>query len=283
MCVKMLVFHLIQAILLKKAVSPLLQISMRAIDSSSLWHLHRFRCNYNCIESLDLSFLSSLLSTTNDLESLIVSANYSHDTTLIYFNFFNNTHHNAQFVSDQRRPLLFDEPRTPGNPYNYLDINESEYEYQVILGIPSKEFRQILRCIREFATLVVDVIVTDAEVLPFRSGSEDLILTKDLRKSSKFSLSSTLYCIAAGCIVWGVDSSNQVSFRMTLFNMDSFIEASGHSAFVWMFSPLIFLACSIAQLDILVTSSITLIRDMTLEFISVKHRTTHLPCSKIGV
>ncbi|XP_028117222.1 uncharacterized protein LOC114314891 isoform X2 [Camellia sinensis] len=65
-------------------------------------------------------------------------------------------------MSDQRRPLLFDEPRTPGNPYNYLDINESEYEYQVILGIPSKEFRQILR-----------------------SGSEDLILTKDLRKSSK--------------------------------------------------------------------------------------------------
>ncbi|XP_028097528.1 uncharacterized protein LOC114297322 [Camellia sinensis] len=153
----------------------------------------------NCIESLDLSFLSSLLSTTNDLESLIVSANYSHDTSLIYFNFFNNTHHNAQFVSDQRRPLLFDEPRTPGNPYNYLDINESEYEYQVILGIPSKEFRQILRYIREFATLVVDVIVTDAEVLPFRSGSEDLILTKDLRKSSK-----------AGCFVWGVDSSNQV-------------------------------------------------------------------------
>ncbi|CAL5331620.1 unnamed protein product [Camellia sinensis] len=50
-------------------------------------------------------------------------------------------------MSDQRRPLLFDEPRTP-------------------------------------------------EVLPFRSGSEDLILTKDLRKSSKFSLSSTLYCIA---------------------------------------------------------------------------------------
>ncbi|KAL7233286.1 hypothetical protein ACSBR1_017004 [Camellia fascicularis] len=147
-------------------------------------------------------------------------------------------------VSDQRRPLLFDEPRTPSNPYNYLDINESEYEYQVILGIPSKEFRQILRYIREFATLVVNVIVTDAEVLPFRSGSEDLILTKDLRKSSKFSLSSTLYCIAAGCIVWGVDSSN--------------------------------------QLDILVTSSITLRRDMTLEFISVKHMTTHLPCSKIG-
>ncbi|XP_028081220.1 uncharacterized protein LOC114282678 isoform X2 [Camellia sinensis] len=57
-------------------------------------------------------------------------------------------------MSDQRRPLLFDEPRTPGNPYNYLDINESEYEYQVILGIPSKEFRQILRYIREFATLV---------------------------------------------------------------------------------------------------------------------------------
>ncbi|CAL5382983.1 unnamed protein product [Camellia sinensis] len=57
-------------------------------------------------------------------------------------------------VSDQRRPLLFDEPRTAGNPYNYLDINESEYEYQVILGIPSKEFRQILRYIREFATLV---------------------------------------------------------------------------------------------------------------------------------
>ncbi|CAL5381895.1 unnamed protein product [Camellia sinensis] len=47
-----------------------------------------------------------------------------------------------------------------------------------------------------FATLVVNVIVTDAEVLPFRSGSEDLILTKDLRKSSKFSLSSTLHCIA---------------------------------------------------------------------------------------
>ncbi|CAL5381883.1 unnamed protein product [Camellia sinensis] len=269
-----------------------MQISMRAIESSSLWHLHRFRCNYNCIESLNLSFLSSLLSTTNDLESLIVSANYSHDTTLIYFNFFNNTHHNAQFVSDQRRLLLFDEPRTPGNPYNYLDINESEYECQVILGIPLKEFRQILRYIREFATLVVDVTVTDAEVLPFRSGSEDLILTKDLRKSSKFSLSSTLYCIAvfgmtldymsAGCIVWGVDSSNQVSFRMTLVNMDSFIEASGHSAFVWMLSPLIFLACSITQLDILVTSSITLIRDMTLEFISVKHMTTHLPCSKIG-
>ncbi|KAI8024693.1 Proliferating cell nuclear antigen [Camellia lanceoleosa] len=238
----MLVFHLIQAILLKKAVSPLLQISTRATaicseDGISLKisppsvsgmvmvllqinssNFHRFRCNSNCIESLDLSFLNSLLSTTNDLESLIVSANYSHDTTLIYFNFFTNTHHNAQFESDQTRLLLYYEPRTPGNPYNYLGIHESEYEYQVILGIPSKEFRQILRYIREFATLIVDVIVTNAEVLTFRSGSEDLILTKE-----------------AGCIVWGVDSSNQVSFRMTLFNINSFIEASENSAFVWMF------------------------------------------------
>ncbi|CAL5382978.1 unnamed protein product [Camellia sinensis] len=160
---------------MKKAVSPLLQISMRAIDSSSLWHLHRFlECLWHFFKSILqvsidfaaiatalnrsislFSALYSLLSTTNDLESLIVSANYSHDTTLIYFNFLNNTHDNAQFVSDQRRPLLFDEPRTP-----------------------------------------VNVMVTDAEVLPFRSGSEDLMLTKDLRKSSKFSLSSTLYCIA---------------------------------------------------------------------------------------
>ncbi|KAI8027791.1 Hydroxyethylthiazole kinase [Camellia lanceoleosa] len=149
----------------------------------------RFRCNYNCIESLDLSFLSSLLPTTNDLESLIVSANYSHDTTLIYFNFFNNTHHNAQCL-------------IKGGLFCLTNL--------ALL---------ILRYIREFATLVVDVIVTDAEVLPFRSGSEDLILTKDLRKSSKFSLSSTLYCLAVFgmtldymsgrvyCV--GVDSSNQ--------------------------------------------------------------------------
>ncbi|XP_028081219.1 uncharacterized protein LOC114282678 isoform X1 [Camellia sinensis] len=120
-------------------------------------------------------------------------------------------------MSDQRRPLLFDEPRTPGNPYNYLDINESEYEYQVILGIPSKEFRQILRYIREFATLVVDVIVTDAEVLPFRSGSEDLIFTKDLRKSSKFSLPSTLYCIAVFGMTLDYMSGNfiEFSYKMT--------------------------------------------------------------------
>ncbi|KAL7203456.1 hypothetical protein ACSBR2_016690 [Camellia fascicularis] len=136
-----------------------------------VFHLHRFlECLWHFFKSiLQVSIDFAAITTALNLESRV-----PHCFKL-----------DCISVSDQRRPLLFDEPRTPSNPYNYLDINESEYEYQVILGIPSKEFRQILRYIREFATLVVNVIVTDAEVLPFRSGSEDLILTKDLRKSSK--------------------------------------------------------------------------------------------------
>ncbi|CAL5331567.1 unnamed protein product [Camellia sinensis] len=238
----MLSFYIGEGILLKMALSPLFMISKRAtlicaMDSISLktvppnhsdygmvmvvlrinsLSLSCFRCSSSAIEniqSLDLSIIDSILSTTTDRELVYVSADSHGPTTFIRFDFLDN------FESYHNRSMGYNAPFTLGNPYNYLGDYESEYEYDVVLGIPSHEFRRILRHIREFACLIVDVFVTDASTLTFSSGPEDLVLTIE----------------DDGCIVWGIEWYRTARLRMTLFNMDSFMEASEHSTFVWMF------------------------------------------------
>ncbi|CAL5382906.1 unnamed protein product [Camellia sinensis] len=241
----MLLLHLVQAILLKNAVSPLTKISAIAraictadgislqISPSSAFGMvmavlrinsscfEDFRCDASVegVDSLDLSVLNSILFVTNDRDSIIVTAYFDDDKTLIFFNFLDNTGFKLDCVPAALgiRTIEYKVPHPASTP-DILGIKEPEYEYEVIVGIPSEEFRRVLRHLRLYEEYTVDVSVTDGRVVTFSSGSEHLDLTKE-----------------NGCIFWGTEENDWVHFRIFLHGMNSFIEASENSALVWMF------------------------------------------------
>ncbi|XP_057462690.1 proliferating cell nuclear antigen large form-like [Actinidia eriantha] len=103
-------------------------------------------------------------------------------------------------------------------PEHHPDINESEFEYEVVVGIPSEEFCRIFRHFSESEEPMVEAFVTDEEVT-FRGGDSDVVLTPE----------------SGDCVIGGMDEySMRVNIRIFLLGrLDSIIEASQYCSWVW--------------------------------------------------
>ncbi|CAL5397867.1 unnamed protein product [Camellia sinensis] len=213
----MLEFKLVQGNLLKKVVSPLVHIATRATviatpESISLqtsspnlmviavarinsYRFDRFYTGQSCSVGIELNALDAILSTTDDAESITVRSLFLEN--LVSFTFRIGIH--------QTRT---EEAYVVQIPNNHVNIDESEYNYDVAVGIPSEEFRHILLYFRSFRGGAVFVSVTDSQVR-FRNGD---------------------------CIIGGVgEGDGECRLRLNLYTMNSIFEASQHSPTAWLF------------------------------------------------
>ncbi|CAL5340063.1 unnamed protein product [Camellia sinensis] len=224
----MLEFKLVQGNLLKKVVSPLVHIATRATviatpESISLqtsspnlmviavarinsYRFDRFYTGQSCSVGIELNALDAILSTTDDDESITVRSLFLEN--LVSFTFRIGIH--------QTRT---EEAYVVQIPNNHVNIDESEYNYDVAVGIPSEEFRHILLYFRSFRGGAVFVSVTDSQVR-FRSVGREIILIKE----------------NGDCIIGGVEESDgECRLRLNLYTMNSIFEASQHSPTAWLF------------------------------------------------
>ncbi|XP_057498398.1 uncharacterized protein LOC130782940 [Actinidia eriantha] len=217
--------------LLMKLLSPIMRIDNRAAVTWThdhftvqAWYLHimgslrlKSSCflNHTCDKPtrrwIDLRHLSNQLSAHADDESLTLSfliTSTFNEQTSIYFLF--KHHGNFSFTSATLRPVA---------RQNVYNVDESEFEYEVVVGIPSEEFRRIIRRFdKSMESCDVEAYVTDGQVI-FRAGPkfEDIILTTQ----------------GGGCVIWGTYYRVILPICM-LCCAESFIEASEYCTMVWL-------------------------------------------------
>ncbi|CAL5381815.1 unnamed protein product [Camellia sinensis] len=107
--------------------------------------------------------------------------------------------------------ITLGEINIPDIPANYLAFSESECEYGVVVGMPSEEFRRIMRHLRDSGSYKINV--TRAEVETLTAGPDK----------------------NGDCIIWGVETS-LVICELNLICMDEYIEASElTTGLIWIF------------------------------------------------
>ncbi|XP_028096835.1 uncharacterized protein LOC114296709 [Camellia sinensis] len=107
--------------------------------------------------------------------------------------------------------ITLGEINIPDIPANYLAFSESECEYGVVVGMPSEEFRRIMRHLRDSGSYKINV--TRAEVETLTAGPDK----------------------NGDCIIWGVETS-LIICELNLICMDEYIEASElTTGLIWIF------------------------------------------------
>ncbi|XP_057498554.1 uncharacterized protein LOC130783051 [Actinidia eriantha] len=162
---------------------------------------------------VDLEDLNDTISSVADDQSLIIFAlTMAHDQqTYLCFMFV------------PRGDVMPTRETLRGGPIPYHrhpDVDESEFEYEVIAGITSEEFRRIIKQFGERGADYVDAYISDDDVT-FRGGPnyQAIVLTTE----------------SGACVVGGTYDFCMVTIRIYLFDrMVSFIEASEHCTTVWL-------------------------------------------------
>ncbi|KAF7126528.1 hypothetical protein RHSIM_Rhsim11G0146100 [Rhododendron simsii] len=181
-------------------VFPLLSVVLR-IHPAFVDH---FCCTQSITADFDLDFLDFILSFAPDEGNInIVAADYVDEEV----NFASGASGGDFF-----RTLYLSNVRNE----HFLEIDDSVFEYAVVVGIASEDFRRIIWHFRDLSPFV-EAIVTDEDVT-FIFGPEEIVLrTED-----------------GNCVIGGINGYNRVTIRLSLLNPDSLLEASELSASVWM-------------------------------------------------
>ncbi|XP_057498785.1 uncharacterized protein LOC130783241 [Actinidia eriantha] len=170
---------------------------------------------YICYEPtrtwLNLEDLNDIISFIVDDECLIVSAATSWNDQVTYVHFVFEILGTVRFTTKTLRggPI----------PNHHRDMNESEFAYEVVVGIPSEKFRRIIRHFYQPGLPFVEAFVIDDEVT-FRIGShEDIVLTT----------------AGGDCVIGGTYDFYRVIIRIYLLDCpDSYIAASENCNTVWL-------------------------------------------------
>ncbi|KAI8532554.1 hypothetical protein RHMOL_Rhmol11G0222700 [Rhododendron molle] len=181
---------------------PLLSAVLR-IDPASVDY---FRCSPSITANFELGVLDFILSFAPDEGNINVTANYVDDEV----NFASGDSGEDFFGTRYLSCVSNEHPR---------EIDDSVFEYAVVVGIASEDFRRVIWHFRDLSPFV-EAFVTDEDVT-FRFGPEEIVLKPE----------------DGNCVIGGINGYHRVQVRLSLHNPDSLLEALELSTSVWMLKP----------------------------------------------
>ncbi|KAF7154243.1 hypothetical protein RHSIM_Rhsim01G0113500 [Rhododendron simsii] len=183
----MLEFKLVQGSRLRNAVGPLRHIRGEATvfcNSETLYlqasdidrtivallrfrsgFFNRYVVNRKAMAGVEVLALGIILETTDDKDSIAVRANCH--SNVIDFTFEDVETHKTRNMSTD----------IIGIPRDHIEFDDSSYEYEVVVGVPSTEFRRIFASLRNSGPGAF-VYVTASRVRFYTVGQE-IVLTKE--------------------------------------------------------------------------------------------------------
>ncbi|KAG5564948.1 hypothetical protein RHGRI_000975 [Rhododendron griersonianum] len=198
----MLEFNLVQGNRLRNAVGPLQHIRGEATvfcNSETLY------LQAKAIAGVGVLALGSILETTDDKDSIAVLADCR--SNVIDFTFEDVETHETRSTSAD----------IVGIPGDHVDFDDSSYEYEVVVGVPSAEFRRIFASLKNSGPGAI-VYVTASRVRFYAVGQE-IVLTKEHGE----------------CIIGGVkEEDEQITLLGSLHHkINPILEASELCGTVW--------------------------------------------------
>ncbi|CAK9180060.1 unnamed protein product [Ilex paraguariensis] len=231
--------------LLRRAVSPLVHLGVKAVFNCSVdcfwlqtsdekgWDVtaiqigsscfHGFSCDsYYCLVGVNLNELNTVLSTIGDEDSLTITYNTEQHSNFICLTFEDTTGSGFDERSYMEM-MMFD------IPLNQVIVDITEYEFEVVVGIPSWKFRNSLRLLSNYAQ--------SGPGLYYSSMLHDLPIEVSVTATQvKLDrLTEVVYEKERGeCIIGGA-GDNTLHFDLSFDCIQSYLEASNLSDTVWMF------------------------------------------------
>ncbi|CAB4300330.1 unnamed protein product [Prunus armeniaca] len=164
--------------------------------------------NFICDESLclviDLNYLYHILCQARDDDYLGIYGNGTHDRVSIVL------------LGAATRDFRDANMDVVSIHHGQMNVPQLQYEYQVIVGIPSMLFRTSIVELHQFGVTVF-AEVTDTQVT-FSVGNERVVLSKELEQ----------------CIIGGAVSEDPVSLVFSLWHVQAMVHASAVSDRVWL-------------------------------------------------